>query len=719
VLGSKQAVGLAALLAISLGCEPPETIMAPRYRFVDAELRSTPPRWTSRGTIENDTRRVLRHFAVGKIVSKRNFEVPADGHISLRPRLPDMFRDSSRVALEGALWNARTSHELPPSVVRVETRGSRRFLAIEFDVDPAVPRGVPLNLLVRGTGPRDEERDIYETPAVTVPEGARLSFGIGVLEPGWAQGPVEFSVEACRPERCDPLFAETLDPGQEDQQGWQDHEVSLADLAGQEASFRFEARHLRQEPEAFSFPLWSNPTIYAPEPRGRRDQNIILLSMDTLRADHLPSYGYARDTAPFVEQKLAQGGTLFETAISAASTTAPSHMTMFTSLQPAVHGVLSNTGIRPLRRTTPTLAEILRSNHFATGAVTENAALWRNRGFQRGFNSYVESRDASTAERHTSGGIEETLDRGLAWLRRHRDKRFFAFLHTYEVHSPYDPPQAYKKLFQDEPKRPAGDPNAPLRMWAALRYDREIRYSDDVLREFIETLEAEGLLRNTLLIYTSDHGEEFLEHGFLRHGADIHEEILRVPLIFLGPGIPAGRRISAPVGLVDLMPTILELAGIAPVEGLMGKSFAAMLSGEPPDRSWESRPIYSEARQPIAMVVQNGKRSYVKVKVPAFSVRVGSRKLIRRPAEEGFRYRYYDLERDPREKQNRYSESDPSVADLRELLDRYEEVTDSLNAELDQLERAHIEGLPDGVDPDGPVLDPQREERLRALGYLY
>jgi arylsulfatase A-like enzyme len=362
---------------------------------------------------------------------------------------------------------------------------------------------------------------------------------------------------------------------------------------------------------------------------------------------------------------------------------------------------------------------MLRSNGFATGAVTEDAALWRNRGFQRGFNSYVESRDAATAERHTSGGIEETLSKGLAWIRRHGDRRFFAFLHTYEVHSPYDPPRAYKQLFKEEPRRPRGDPGAPLRTWPALRYDREIRYADDVVREFIETLEQEGLLRDTLLIYTSDHGEAFLEHGFLRHGADIHEEILRVPLIFFGPGIPVQKRIGTPVGLVDLMPTILELAGIPAVEGLMGKSFAAMLRGEPADQSWDARPLYSEARQPIALVVQDGKKSYVKVKVPSFSVRVGQRKLIRRPTEGGFRYQYYDLEQDPGEKQNRYHEGEQTAAELRALLDRYDELAASRNAELDELERAYTEALPDGIDPDGPVLDPQREERLRALGYLY
>ena len=544
-----------------------------------------------------------------------------------------------------------------------------------------------------------ERRAWRESAPVEVPSGAVLEFGLGFAGKRPSVGEVGFEIDACRGEDCSRVFEEWLEPGPEPR--WHDRRADLSSLAGQERSFRFRVRHRQASAGDPSLPVWSSPTIYARRVRRENGPNLLLISVDTLRADHLGSYGYPLETDPFLREAFAEGGTLFETCISSASSTGPSHMTMFTSLDPTVHGVLPTASFGTvLPRGVVTLASALRSAGLTTGAVTEDGPLGPARGFARGFDDFAETVEAGRTK--TRGRIARTLELAEAWLRRNGDKRFFLFVHTYEVHAPYTPPDPYADLFAEAPS-PQGFPPH----WNPILYDREIRHTDDRLRDFFAFLEDAGLLRDTLVVLTSDHGEAFLEHGFFGHGPDVHEEILRVPLMLRGPLIPAGQRIPELVGLVDLMPTLLELLGVAAPAGLMGRSAAGLVRGDDgAGAGWSARPLYSGAWVSRA-VVADGRAA--RVRQPTHAVRVDTRKLIRKPAPDGFHFRYYDLATDPGERSPSGNTTAGDAGELRALLEEHEA---RVRARREALVREP------GSLPAELELGPEREERLRELGYL-
>jgi arylsulfatase A-like enzyme len=295
------------------------------------------------------------------------------------------------------------------------------------------------------------------------------------------------------------------------------------------------------------------------------------------------------------------------------------------------------------------------------------------------------------------GQADVTFGRAQEWLRRHREERFFLFLHTYQVHYPYVPPPQYATLFAD------GVPaDAPPVVQDAANYDREIRFTDDMLRDLFATIRELGLDDNTVVVLTSDHGEEFGEHGCTWHGEQLYDEVTRVPLMLWGSGIPAGKRIPEPVGLIDVMPTILELAGVAIPGQAMGQSLVPSLASghAPPDRH-----LFSEAWTEKSC----DRYAYQK---PGFAVRTGTRKLIRYRLGDVFRYELYDLATDPLERSNRYAELAAESAPLQAAVDAY--ASDC---------QARAEALRTGAQaPAAPVeavpLDARQREKLRALGYL-
>ncbi len=229
---------------------------------------------------------------------------------------------------------------------------------------------------------------------------------------------------------------------------------------------------------------------------------------------------------------------------------------------------------------------------------------------------------------------------------------------------------------------------------------------DDELRSLFGTLEKLGLDRTTVFVLTSDHGEEFLEHGLLYHGGNLYEESVRVPLMFSGPGIAAGRRIATPVGQKHLMPTILELFGIDPPEGRERRSLLGPMLGRE-KATLASEPVFSEAW--VTFQPGLGRRGR-RFDPPSFSVRLGSRKLTRHRQGSGYRYELYDLARDPLEQDDLFPSRGSEARDLVALVDRYEE-------EREQERRALLGEGPALASPE-PRLDAEREEKLRALGYI-
>jgi len=686
--------------------EPSQRLLdLPLTTFDGHDLGPAPARERNRfARIGNEARPVLHGFPTGEL--KRRMGVASTSHPDVLVTtllLPDAFTPGTRILLSLSALQAESGTPPTPPTLHTTSQGPDGLVVeARFPRDLASPTGVSEpggQTWIRGMARQVLDRGYRrsETDPVTVPAAARLDFGFGVLAEARDQGAVEFSLSVCRGEVCSQLWSETLDPSRPEGAEWSDRSVPLTSFERQEVSFRFEASHRAASDAAFTLPVWSAPTLLVPVDRGAPPANLVLVSLDTLRADRLPSYGYRRNTAPFLEARLARDGALFERAYSAASTTGPSHLTVFTSLTPSGHGLRSDILKSRLAPEIPTLAERLRDVGFATGAVTENGALAFGSGIERGFESYREFHPTGDPPHRA----ETTFAAGRAWLERNRDQRFLLFLQTYEVHTPYRAPADTPALDGTPPKLASGPPGLHVRNdWQPDAYDREIRYTDRALQEFVEGLERAGLLENTLLVVFSDHGEAFLEHGYMHHGGGIHDEVLHVPLIFLGPGVDAGTRVSAPVGLVDMLPTLLELLDLPAATDVMGRSFASLVRGEAADASWQERPLFSESWAERRLQLDRGKLRPVERDVPALAVRVGSRKLIRERAPEGPLYSYYDLAADPAEERDLYPADAAAAADLRELLDEY-----ARNAER-------------STDASEPEIDPARIEALRALGYI-
>ncbi len=319
-------------------------------------------------------------------------------------------------------------------------------------------------------------------------------------------------------------------------------------------------------------------------PAAAATRGYLLISIDTLRADHLGCYGYELETSPFIDS-LAARGVLFETAVVQLPGTLPSHMSIFTGLYPEEHGVFPPDAV--LAETIATLPEVFKRHGFRTGGFTEGGYVDGSYGFARGFDTFRDDGEEGSRQ------VERTFARGLDFLRLlETDERFFLFLHTYAVHDPYDPPEPFASQFNASPPAQAFPPTgsnfvafnrgrktispAALAYYRAA-YDASIRYLDDVLAEFFAELEELGLTDEVTVVLTSDHGEEFLEHGKMVH-EQIYRETLHVPLLVLHPDLPPGR-IASVVESIDIAPTLLDLAGISFPAQVSGRTLVPQLRG--------------------------------------------------------------------------------------------------------------------------------------------
>jgi len=304
-------------------------------------------------------------------------------------------------------------------------------------------------------------------------------------------------------------------------------------------------------------------------------KNVVLISIDTCRADRLSCYGYSRPTTPNIDA-VAREGVLFERAQTPVPLTTPAHSSMLTGLYPPSHGLHLNNGDH-LADANVTLAECLREAGFRTGGFVGAFPLDARLELDQGFDTYDGTfADVGHQAGHAADRTAEEVNRSaLDWLGKDVAKPFFLFLHYYDAHQPFEPPQAFATAF-------AGDP-----------YAGEIAHVDQCIGQVLDRLRTLGVYDDTLVIITSDHGESLGEHGESGHALMIYQSTLHVPLIIRTPTSDVARRIADGVSLVDIVPTVLDLVGAKSPPRVQGISLRAALTGQPlPVREW---PLYSES----------------------------------------------------------------------------------------------------------------------------
>ncbi|MEA2563509.1 MAG: hypothetical protein QOH06_5013 [Acidobacteriota bacterium] len=435
----------------------------------------------------------------------------------------------------------------------------------------------------------------------------------------------------------------------------------------------------------------------------KRDPNVLILVIDALRPDHLGCYGYELPTSPTIDA-LARRGVLFTNAASLSSYTRAAVPSIFTSVHPGAHGVLTQgKKVEMLSDEYKTLAETLKERGYVTAAFAPNPSLNHAFNFDQGFDLYDDNFQIGVRGAEDFETARKINERTLGWLRANREKPFFAYLHYRDVHAPYVPPPPYDKMF-DQPggERPLSefeyksqppDVKSPRRFRDldsyVEQYDGEIRYTDDHLARFLETLSKEGFLDDTVIFLTADHGESFLEHRSWTHGTGLYEELTRVPLLLVLPGEKhKGRRVVVPVQTTDIYPSILELLDAEIPSQIQGRSLFDAIDGKADPK----RPVFNEA------LVSRGHRPWNFGQLVA--VRYGGWKLIynrqSRSAE------LYNLARDPGETRDLVDSERERARDLLRMI----AAQDRENAKRSHRVKGNEE-LPEDV-----------VEGLKALGYV-
>ena len=312
--------------------------------------------------------------------------------------------------------------------------------------------------------------------------------------------------------------------------------------------------------------------------------SVVLVTLDTERADHTSTYGYWLPTTPRLDAIAAQG-TVFTNAYTATPSTAPSHASLFTSHYPSEHGVLRNGDVLDA----PTLTEILAHAGYATAAFVSAYPLARKFGYARGFAAYDDAFTPGKASivmsewegQHVDSPAfdrraDATTARALSWLSAApRDRPLFLWVHYYDPHQPYDPPAPFRDAFQPA----AGSGRSPFER-DVVAYDGEIRFADEALGRLIQAVDEVVGADRTIVVVASDHGEGLMQHGWMGHGAHLYEELVRAILLVRVPGVDGGRRCAAPVEMIDVAPTILALMGL-PTTGVDGRVLHEALADGP------------------------------------------------------------------------------------------------------------------------------------------
>ena len=394
--------------------------------------------------------------------------------------------------------------------------------------------------------------------------------------------------------------------------------------------------------------------------------NVLVVTLDTIRADRLGAYGGARGASPFIDS-LAARGVVFDRCAAPTPLTLPSHTSLFTGTYPIFHGVRDN-GDYVVPEELTTMAELFADAGYRTGAFVGAYVLAARWGLDQGFETFSEPHLGFDPDLSSFAQIQRradtVVDDALAWLATPSAAPFFAWVHLYDPHLPYDPPLPYSTDFADDP------------------YLGEVAFADAQLARLAEFLSSSGHDGSTLIVFAGDHGEGLGDHGELDHGLLLYQTTVRVPLIIAGPGLAStSARRPEVVSLVDVLPTVAEVAGLHTPEAVQGRSLLPLLRGE----SFEERPVIAETLYPelhfgwsALAALQDRRFQFIRSSEPEL----------------------YDLAADPGQERN-------LVQDRAEVLNR-------MTAELElQLERLSCGGLDASSTPDAATI-----ARLQALGYL-
>jgi arylsulfatase A-like enzyme len=447
--------------------------------------------------------------------------------------------------------------------------------------------------------------------------------------------------------------------------------------------------------------------------------NVLLISIDTLRPDRLGCYGHQRPTSPNIDA-LARRGVLFENAYSPTSWTLPGHMSIFTSLYPSFHKLDHNSRLGTVRLddSERTLTELLKGSGFRTASFVTHPFLAADWGFGRGFDLYV--RDVARAEENT--------DRALQWFEWHvyHERRglepsgFFLFLHYIDPHETYSAPPPYLDRFTGD-YQGSLKPNqhlvtifltksfpseADYRYTLAL-YDGEINYVDSQIGRVRKALEDAGWLDSTVIVLTSDHGEEFKEHGSMGHKTTLYREQLKVPLIFsYPPRFATGRTITERASLLDIHPTLMGLLGESAPGAVQGLDLGPMMTNARSNddeagrlrQALTSRPVFGE----LGPLGFRWERAYYRRSIQRDRFKL----ILNYPSGGEVTRELFDIEEDPGEQRNLYplTGNDPDVRRLEDRLSGFIKAGGAHNADFRKRNRLKV--------------DESIQEKLRSLGYI-
>jgi arylsulfatase A-like enzyme/Flp pilus assembly protein TadD len=400
-----------------------------------------------------------------------------------------------------------------------------------------------------------------------------------------------------------------------------------------------------------------------PAAKPARHPDVILITLDTVRADHLGCYGDHEARTPAIDA-LARDGVVYERALAQVPLTLPSHVAILTGTYPFRNGVQDFSG-QPLSASVRTVAQALSENGYATGAVVSSITLDRSWGLARGFDSYDDRFPAAAMTQPDLGLVERRADASvtaaLAWLaKRPATRPFFLWLHLYDAHSPYDPPEPFRTQFKERP------------------YDGEIAYEDAQLARLFAWLKERRLYDGALIVLAGDHGESLGEHGEQEHGFFVYNATARVPLIVKAPGVqrtPAGR-VAEPVETIGVATAILQLA--APADPIRTQLQGGGLGGGKPAYTETLYPYRSFGWSPLH-ALEDGRYHYIEAPQPEL----------------------YDLAADPQEKTN--------------VVAQHADVAQRMHREIEARLLASGEAP---AEPGASAADPRMAERLRALGYF-